>query len=101
TTHSAARAGKPQLVLPLIIDQFYWAYRVQELGVGPGGINIGRVSKKELEWKVLDLVGSRVYREKAEALGALIRSENGVLAACERIEASVSPGQRLDAAVNE
>jgi UDP:flavonoid glycosyltransferase YjiC (YdhE family) len=93
TTHSAARAGKPQMVLPLIIDQFYWASRVRELGIGPGGLNIGRFSKKELARKVLDLLGSRDYRGKAEALGALIRSENGVLAACERIEAAVSPAE--------
>ncbi|MDR1238792.1 MAG: glycosyltransferase [Treponema sp.] len=100
TTHSAGRAGKPQLVLPLIIDQFYWAHRVRELGVGPGGLNIGRVSKKELEKKVRDLVGSRAYREKAEALGALIRSENGVLAACERIEASCPPRETAEAAAD-
>jgi len=35
TTHSVARAGKPQVVMPLIIDQPYWAYRVQQLGIGP------------------------------------------------------------------
>jgi UDP:flavonoid glycosyltransferase YjiC (YdhE family) len=101
TTHSAGRAGKPQLVLPLILDQFYWAYRVRELGIGPGGLNIGRISKKGLEKKVLDLMSNRGYREKAEALGALIRSENGILAACERIEASLSTGELVDAAVNE
>jgi UDP:flavonoid glycosyltransferase YjiC (YdhE family) len=100
TTHSAARAGKPQLVLPLIIDQFYWASRVRELGIGPGGLNIGRVSKGELERKVLALLGNRGYQEKAEALGALIRSENGVLAACERIEAAASPAEAATAAAN-
>jgi UDP:flavonoid glycosyltransferase YjiC (YdhE family) len=100
TTHSAGRAGKPQLVLPLIIDQFYWAHRVHELGVGPQWLNIGRVSKRELGNKVLDLVSNRAYREKAEALGALIRSENGLLAACERIESTLSPGETVDAAVN-
>jgi UDP:flavonoid glycosyltransferase YjiC (YdhE family) len=100
TTHSAGRAGKPQMVLPLIIDQFYWAYRVRELGIGPGGLNIGRISKRGLEKKVLDLAGNRAYRERAETLGALIRSENGLLAACERIEASLSPGEAAAAAAN-
>jgi UDP:flavonoid glycosyltransferase YjiC (YdhE family) len=90
TTHSAGRAGKPQMVLPLIIDQFYWAHRVYKLGIGPRSANIGRISKREVEKKVQDLITNKTYREKAEALGALIRSENGLVAACERIEASLS-----------
>ncbi|MDR1971467.1 MAG: glycosyltransferase [Treponema sp.] len=102
TTHSAGRAGKPQMALPLIIDQFYWAYRIYKLGIGPRGINIGKISKEDLEKKVVDLVTNPSYREKAKALGALIRSENGVQAACERIEGALSSGIREEgAAVNE
>jgi vancomycin aglycone glucosyltransferase len=37
TTHSAARAGRPQVIVPHNYDQFYWAHRVQELGVGASG----------------------------------------------------------------
>jgi UDP:flavonoid glycosyltransferase YjiC (YdhE family) len=91
TTHSAARAGKPQMVLPLIIDQFYWAYRVYELGAGPRGANIGRISKEELKKKVQDLMTNQSYREKAAVLGALVRGEDGIRAACERIESHGVP----------
>ncbi len=34
TTTAAARAGAPQVVIPQIFDQPYWARRVQELGIG-------------------------------------------------------------------
>jgi vancomycin aglycone glucosyltransferase len=34
TTHTAARSGAPQVVVPQIADQFYWAGRVAELGIG-------------------------------------------------------------------
>jgi len=34
TTNAAARAGRPQLIIPHIDDQFYWAHRVRRLGVG-------------------------------------------------------------------
>ena len=34
TTHTAARAGTPQVIIPHNYDQFYWAHRVQELGAG-------------------------------------------------------------------
>jgi vancomycin aglycone glucosyltransferase len=38
TTHAAARAGIPQVVLPQILDQFYWRQRVLALGLSPGRV---------------------------------------------------------------
>ncbi len=37
TTTTAALAGRPQVIVPHNYDQFYWAHRVQELGVGVSG----------------------------------------------------------------
>ena len=37
TTTAAARAGRAQVIIPHNYDQFYWAHRVQELGVGVSG----------------------------------------------------------------
>jgi vancomycin aglycone glucosyltransferase len=34
TTSAAARAGRAQVIIPHNYDQFYWAHRVQQLGVG-------------------------------------------------------------------
>jgi vancomycin aglycone glucosyltransferase len=34
TTTAAARAGSPQLIVPQIVDQPYWAGRVWDLGIG-------------------------------------------------------------------
>ena len=34
TTTSAALAGTPQVILPQIYDQHYWARRIQDLGIG-------------------------------------------------------------------
>src|SRR5205814_6759659 len=34
TTTTAARAGAPQVVVPQVGDQLYWAARVSELGIG-------------------------------------------------------------------
>jgi vancomycin aglycone glucosyltransferase len=34
TTHAAARAGRPQVIVPHHYDQFYWAHRIETLGVG-------------------------------------------------------------------
>jgi vancomycin aglycone glucosyltransferase len=37
TTSAAARAGTPQLIVPRMFDQFYFAQRVQQLGIGTLG----------------------------------------------------------------
>ena len=34
TTTAAARAGAPQVIIPQLYDQLYWAGRIQDLGVG-------------------------------------------------------------------
>ena len=36
TTTTAARAGAPQVIVPQVADQPYWAGRVTELGIGTG-----------------------------------------------------------------
>ena len=37
TTTAAARSGKPQVVVPHMYDQFYFAHRVEQLGIGTQG----------------------------------------------------------------
>lgn len=85
TTHSVASAGIPQMIIPLIIDQDYWASRVRELGVGPGKIKIS-ISKEELRQKINDLVKNKEYRKNAVNLSHNISTENGVNTFCDYIE---------------
>jgi UDP:flavonoid glycosyltransferase YjiC (YdhE family) len=86
TTHSSARAGIPQMVAPMIIDQFYWAYRTGVLGLGPGAFKIKTISKQELEAKTFDLMTNSRYKENAKALGEKIRAENGIQRTADYIE---------------
>jgi UDP:flavonoid glycosyltransferase YjiC (YdhE family) len=86
TTHSAARAGKPQMVVPLLIDQFYWGHRVKELGIGPGSVKMKAPSRTHLEEKVLDLLSNPAYKENAARLGKQIQSEKGLEEICRHIE---------------
>jgi UDP:flavonoid glycosyltransferase YjiC (YdhE family) len=86
TTHSAARSGRPQMVVPLLLDQFYWGYRVRETGIGPGGVNIKKISRDQLEQKVTDLVANPSYKERAASLGKLIQNEEGLENICKYIE---------------
>jgi len=86
TTHNAARSRKPQMTVPLLLDQFYWSQRIKDLGIGPGGVKIKKISKKLLERNVVDLVTNPAYKEKAESLGILIRNEMALENICNHIE---------------
>ena len=43
TTTTAARAGVPQIIVPHVLDQFYWARRVQDMGLGPAPLDRRRL----------------------------------------------------------
>ncbi|MCC8018437.1 MAG: glycosyltransferase [Rikenellaceae bacterium] len=85
TTHSMARAGIPQMVAPIFVDQYYWGYRVEVLGLGPRQARLGRISREELEKRVTDLMTNPQYRENAAALGEKMAAENGPEALCRYI----------------
>lgn len=86
TTHSVGRAGKPQLITPLIIDQPYWSYRIHQLGLGPEGLKKAKASEQEIERKVCDLVTNPLYKKNAAHIGEMIQKEGGIKNICDSIE---------------
>jgi vancomycin aglycone glucosyltransferase len=45
TTTAAFRAGIPQVIVPHVLDQFYWARRVELLGIGPRALPVGTLDE--------------------------------------------------------
>lgn len=79
--------------MPLIIDQPYWTYRVQQLKIGPERIKIGKDSDRELKEKIYDLVANPVYKKNTGELGEKIRAEQSTDNFCDFIESIVSENQ--------
>ncbi|GHT55742.1 glycosyl transferase [Spirochaetia bacterium] len=86
TTHSAARAGKPQMVLPIFIDQHYWGNQVYNLKIGPDFIGATHVKKALLEKRVVDLMGNPLYKTNAASMAEKVNAENGIQALCEFVK---------------
>jgi vancomycin aglycone glucosyltransferase len=87
TTTAAARAGVPQILLPHILDQYYWAHRVEVLGLGPPALPIERVTVELLCDRMSRGVNDPFIQERVNRLAPLVRARNGVTAAVEKIEA--------------
>ncbi len=83
TTGQALRSGRPQIVVPFSHDQPDNAHRIARAGAGRV-LPIGKLTKSRL---IAALKTLPACAEKATALGELVRSENGVEAACNALEA--------------
>jgi sterol 3beta-glucosyltransferase len=87
TTAAGLRAGVPAIVIPHVIDQFYWGQRVYELGVGPKFVPRGQLSADKLAAAITQCRQDGALRRRAAELGSQIRAEpDGVCAAVEAIE---------------
>lgn len=87
TTAAVFQAGVPGVVIPHVIDQFYWGQRVFQLGVGPEPISRGKIDVSQLQQAILQALNDAPMREKALALGRAIRAEpDGITTAVAMIE---------------
>jgi UDP:flavonoid glycosyltransferase YjiC (YdhE family) len=73
TTATAARAGVPQLVMPHVLDQFYWARRVSQLGLGPPPVRRRDFTPERLAEAMAELAENEVLAERARELGERLR----------------------------
>jgi vancomycin aglycone glucosyltransferase len=79
TTSVAASAGAPQVVIPQMYDQHYWAQRVHQLGIGtahaPGAPTTASLTSA-LEHALQPNVPAR-----AKSIAAAMRSDGALIAA--------------------
>jgi sterol 3beta-glucosyltransferase len=78
TTHRAAKAGVPQFIMPIIIDQFFWGKRIQAIGVGPAARSSKRLTPEKLAEIFTDLISRDSYRLKARELAESVSRDGGV-----------------------
>lgn len=86
TTTAAAAAGVPQLLVPHLLDQFYWAHRVERLGVGPRGLPATLLTADILADRLDEAINDPGIRKRAAALGHAVAARNGAEAAVHHLE---------------
>ena len=106
TTHTAARAGVPQVVVPHLLDQFYWAEVVRQHGLGPPPIARRELTGTHLAMLLAEVLENEVVAERARELGERMRTRDpsaNARSAAEKILRNVStcarvkmPGQKTD-----
>jgi UDP:flavonoid glycosyltransferase YjiC (YdhE family) len=77
TTHTAARAGIPQFILPQFYDQYFWGNSIRKNGLGPGPV-IPKKIKVDRMTTVFEEFRTKKYQQQAAQLGVSMKDEDGV-----------------------
>jgi UDP:flavonoid glycosyltransferase YjiC (YdhE family) len=88
TTHTAARAGVPQVVVPHVGDQRYWADRLHRLGVAPKPFDVRALTAVALGDAILATAADPAKITAARALADRMHGEDGVSVAADALEGS-------------
>ena len=77
TTATAARAGIPQIIVPHLLDQFYWAHQILNKRLGPKGIAQSKLSSKSLQKAIETTLANSEFAEKAVRLAGHLENMDG------------------------
>jgi vancomycin aglycone glucosyltransferase len=85
TTTTAARAGVPQIVVPHVLDQHYWARRLHLLGVAPPPLPRRRLAPRALADAIEAVLGAELPALRARDLADRLERARPPLASLERV----------------
>jgi sterol 3beta-glucosyltransferase len=86
TTRAGLRAGVPAVAVHVMLDQPFWAARLQHLGVAPSPLPQHEVTASALANAIRTCVGEPTYRTRAVELARRISAEDGCAAVLELID---------------
>jgi UDP:flavonoid glycosyltransferase YjiC (YdhE family) len=86
TTAAGLRAGVPAVTVPFFADQFFWGWRLSDLGVGARPIRRRKLTASRLAEAIRLVTVDEGIRAAARHMGDRVRSEDGVGTAVRLIE---------------
>jgi len=86
TTAACMRAGIPQVIVPFIADQPFWAQRMHALGVAPGPVPLRGLNSEKLARAISATVNNPEMRHKADVLGQQVSAEEGISNAAQIVQ---------------
>ncbi|MDA3850497.1 MAG: glycosyltransferase [Spirochaetaceae bacterium] len=76
TIYNAALSGVPQIIIPHLLDQFYWAERMNQLGVSPRSVSLAGINKGRIKKRLLEVLNNPSYADRAKELAKKIQRNN-------------------------
>lgn len=91
TTISAAQSGVPQIIVPHMIDQYYWGKLISDKKIGSKPIKKKLLTLKRLKKSINYIFNNPEITENAKKLGLEMKKENGLKSTVRYIEKEYSP----------
>jgi UDP:flavonoid glycosyltransferase YjiC (YdhE family) len=86
TTATAARAGVPQIIVPHILDQYFWGDRSFRCGLGPEPIWRSRLTAQRLADAINQCVSEPGYYDRASRIAEEVKKQDSLRLALDYIE---------------
>lgn len=80
TTATSAASGVPQIIVPHILDQYYWGDRVNRSGLGPKPVWRSRLTVRKLADAVKECVSNKAMQQKAVDAAQVIAEKQSIKA---------------------
>lgn len=65
TTSVGALAGTPQIIIPHLMDQYYWGKRINTLGLGPKSISKNKLNSDNLSKSINETIKNKDFKNNA------------------------------------
>lgn len=92
TTATAALAGVPQIIVPHILDQYYWGEKVYRCGLGPKPIRRYQLTAERLANTITECVSGQRYYSRVSEIAKKIEIQDSRRQATEFIETTYFSG---------
>jgi UDP:flavonoid glycosyltransferase YjiC (YdhE family) len=86
TTATAARAGVPQVIVPHILDQYYWGQRILRCGLGPEPIRRSQLTPERLVRAIRECVAGPGYYDRSAVIAEEIKNQDSLGQAVDYLE---------------
>ena len=78
TVAASAVSGVPQIVVPHILDQYYWGHQVYRSNLGPKPIWRSRLTSRKLAVAIRESLSNDSIRQKAKEVSRMIYRQNSL-----------------------
>lgn len=76
TTHAGLRAGTPAVIVPFIVDQPWWAHKLNAQSLGPKSLPLRKISAKNVAKRITEAL---VYKENVIKISNKMTQDNGII----------------------
>ena len=101
TTAASAASGVPQIIVPHILDQYYWGHQVYRSNLGPKPIWRHRINAKSLSGAIREILSNDSIRQNAKEVARKINRHDSLEMAVREVlkeepeNSSILPRTRL------